>query len=123
MIAERLEAAKIVFGIKGALAKVIEDLCARSSIPDLTEHFRIQKPDENNERYSYIGDGIAVPHVRIDNLAAPELILGLPPKGFRLTTIKSMSSWFLPRRRSSRRNIYSSCSASARYCRPSATSF
>ena len=81
MIAERLEAAKIVFGIKGALARVIEDLCARSSIPDLTEHFRIQKPDENNERYSYVGDGIAVPHVRIDNLAAPELILGLSPEG------------------------------------------
>ena len=81
MIAERLEAMKIVFGLRGELAKVIEELCARSSIADLTEHFSIQKPDKDNERYSYIGSGIAVPHVRIDNLAAPELILGLSREG------------------------------------------
>lgn len=88
MIAERLEAAKIVFGLRGALAKVIEDLCARSSIPDLTGRFRLQKPDESNERYSYLGDGIAVPHLRIDNLAAPELILGLSPEGLSLNDHK-----------------------------------
>jgi mannitol/fructose-specific phosphotransferase system IIA component (Ntr-type) len=39
-------------------------------------HFRSQKPGEN-EHYSYLGDGIAVPHVRLDHLVAPELILGL----------------------------------------------
>ena len=88
MIAERLEAAKIVFGLRGAFAKVIEDLCARSPIPDLTAYFRTQKPDEHNERYSYIGDGIALPHVRIDNLAAPELILGLSPEGLSFNTHK-----------------------------------
>ena len=42
----------------------------------------------------YIGDGIAVPHVRIDDLAAPELILGLSAEGFRLITIRSTSSCF-----------------------------
>ena len=81
MIAERLEATKIVFGLRGELAKAIEDLCARSSISDLPEHFRIHKTNEDNERYSYIGSGIAVPHARIDNLAAPELILGLSTEG------------------------------------------
>ena len=87
MIAERLDAEKIVFGLKGGLAKVIDDLCARSSVTGLADHFRSQKPDEN-ERYSYIGDGIAVPHVRIDHLAAPELILGLSPEGLSLNKHK-----------------------------------
>ena len=78
MIAERLDSEKIVFGLKGTLVKALDGLCARSSVADLAGHFRSQKPGEN-ERYSYLGDGIAVPHVRIDHLAAPELILGLSP--------------------------------------------
>jgi sodium/potassium-transporting ATPase subunit alpha len=81
MIAERLEAAKVVFGLKGNLAEVIDILCRRSTLPDLAAQFRSHKPDKVNERYSYIGDGIAVPHLRIDNLAGPELILGLSPDG------------------------------------------
>jgi sodium/potassium-transporting ATPase subunit alpha len=80
MIADRLNSEKIVFGLKGALVKAIDELSARSSIADLADHFRSQKPDDN-ERYSYIGHGIAVPHVRINRLAAPELILGLSPEG------------------------------------------
>ena len=80
MIAERLDSEKIVFGLKGPLVKALDGLCARSSVADLAAHFRSQKPGEN-ERYSYLGDGIAVPHVRIDHLAAPELILGLSNDG------------------------------------------
>ena len=80
MIADRLDSEKIVFGLKGTLVKAIDELCARSSIADLASHFRTQKPDEN-ERYSCIGHGIAVPHVRVDHLAAPELVLGISPEG------------------------------------------
>src|SRR5687768_10340555 len=80
MIADRLDSEKIVFRLKGTLVKAIDELCARSSVADLAGHFRTQKADEN-ERYSYLGHGIAVPHVRIDHLAAPELILGLSPEG------------------------------------------
>ena len=40
MIAERLDSEKIVFGLKGALVKALDGLCARSSIADLAEHFR-----------------------------------------------------------------------------------
>ena len=80
MIADRLDSEKIVFGLKGPLGKAIDELSARSSVADLANHFRSQKPDEN-ERYSYIGHGIAVPHVRINHLAAPELILGITPEG------------------------------------------
>jgi sodium/potassium-transporting ATPase subunit alpha len=81
MIAERLEAAKIVFGLKGNLSDAVDNLCRRSSLPDLAAQFRSHRPDKENERYSYIGHGIAVPHLRIDNLPAPELILGLSPDG------------------------------------------
>lgn len=81
MIAERLDSAKIVFGLKGELAGAIDNLCARSLIPELGAQFRAHKPDKQNERYSTIGEGIAVPHLRIDNLAEPELILGLSPDG------------------------------------------
>ena len=81
MIAERLESAKTVFGLKGELASAIDNLSARSHIPNLGAQFHAHKPDQQNERYSYIGDAIAVPHLRIDNLADPELILGLSPDG------------------------------------------
>jgi len=80
MIADRLDSEKIVFGLEGTLVKAIDELCARSSVADLASHFRAQKPDEN-ERYSCIGHGIAVPHVRVNHLAAPELVLGLSPEG------------------------------------------
>lgn len=78
MIAERLEPGKIVFGLKGKFADTIDELCRRSSIADLAAQFRSQK---GHERYSYVGEGVAVPHLRIDNLAAPELILGISPQG------------------------------------------
>ena len=81
MIAERLDNANIVFGLKGELADAIDSLSARSHIPELGAQFRAHQPDQQNERYSYIGEGIAVPHLRIDNLAEPELILGLAPDG------------------------------------------
>jgi len=63
MIAERLDSEKILFGLEGPLVKALDGLCARSSVADLAAHFRSQKPGEN-ERYSYLGDGIAVPHVQ-----------------------------------------------------------
>ncbi|HYA28800.1 MAG TPA: cation-transporting P-type ATPase, partial [Acidobacteriota bacterium] len=81
MIAERLEAAKIVFGLQGDISRVIDQLCTRSTIADLAARFRAHKPEAQNERFSYIGDGIAVPHLRIENLAAPELMLGISREG------------------------------------------
>ena len=88
MIAERLAAEKILFGLKGELPEAIDKLCTRSTLPELASQFRASKSDQNNERYSYIGDGIAVPHLRIENLAAPELILGLAPEGLSFNNHK-----------------------------------
>lgn len=90
MIAERLAAAKIVFNLQGELAGVIDQLASRSAVADLAAQFRAHQPDQLNERYSYIGEAIAVPHLRIDDLPAPELILGLAPSGiaFNDHTIK-----------------------------------
>ncbi|HEX9788740.1 MAG TPA: HAD-IC family P-type ATPase, partial [Candidatus Binatia bacterium] len=81
MIAECLDSGKIVFRLKGNFPEVIDRLCAHSSLPDLAERFHAQKPNHDVDRYSYLGDGIAVPHLRIDQLAAAELILGLCPDG------------------------------------------
>ncbi len=81
MIAERLDNAKIVFALTGELAGAIDELCARSHVAELGVRFHARPADKQNERYSYIGEGIAVPHLRIDGLAAPELILGLAPGG------------------------------------------
>ncbi|HEX2933248.1 MAG TPA: HAD-IC family P-type ATPase [Candidatus Binatia bacterium] len=81
MIAERLEPGKIVFGLKGELSEAIDQLCSRSRLADLASQFRDQGPNRVNERYSYIGEGVALPHLRIENLAAPELILGLSQQG------------------------------------------
>jgi sodium/potassium-transporting ATPase subunit alpha len=81
MIAERLDPEKIVFGLKGDFALALDQLCARSQFKDLAARLHAQKPNQKTERYSYIGDGIAVPHVRLNDLPAPELILGLSPDG------------------------------------------
>jgi potassium/sodium efflux P-type ATPase len=88
MIAERLDSAKIVFDLKGELSAAIDLLCARSRLPNLGAQFAAHKPDKHHERYSYIGNAIAVPHLRIDNLAEPELILGLSTAGLRFNDHK-----------------------------------
>ena len=77
MIAERLDLAKIVFGLKGDFTQALDQLCVCSPLKDLAARLHVQKPNQRIERYSYIGNGIAVPHLRIDNLPTPELILGL----------------------------------------------
>jgi sodium/potassium-transporting ATPase subunit alpha len=81
MIAERLEPGKIVFGLKGELTDAIDQLCSRSPLAELAVHFRAQRGCRADQRYSYIGEGIALPHLRIEQLKAPELILGLSPQG------------------------------------------
>ena len=83
MIVELLQPAKIVFGLKGEFAQVIETLCKQSAIPGLPGQLRNKKIQHDEERFSYIGDGIAIPHLRVDNLPAPELILGLSREGIR----------------------------------------
>ena len=84
MIAELLEPAKIVFGLKGDFSQVLENLCAKSAIPGLPAQLRDTIKDHNASRFSYIGDGIAVPHLRVVNLRAPEIVLGFSPAGVRL---------------------------------------
>ena len=81
MIAELLQPAKIVFGLNGEFSQAIETLGGQSAIPDLPEQLRNKKIPQDEERFSYLGDGIAVPHLRVDNLPAPELILGLSREG------------------------------------------
>ncbi len=83
MIAELLQPARIVFGLKGEFSQVIETLCRQSALPGLAGQLRNKPSSHDEERFSYIGDGIAIPHVRVDNLPAPELILGLSREGIR----------------------------------------
>jgi sodium/potassium-transporting ATPase subunit alpha len=81
MIAELIKPAKIVFGLKGDFSEAIETLCRRSALAELASRFHDRNADQGNERYSHIGDGIAIPHLRVENLSSPELILGLSPEG------------------------------------------
>jgi magnesium-transporting ATPase (P-type)/mannitol/fructose-specific phosphotransferase system IIA component (Ntr-type) len=84
MIAELLAPAKIVFGLKGDFSQVLETLCKQSTIPGLPAQLRAKIINHNEDRFSYIGDGIAIPHLRVENIRAPELILGLSPVGVRV---------------------------------------
>jgi sodium/potassium-transporting ATPase subunit alpha len=95
MIVERLDPVKIVFGLKGDFTQALDQLCARSPLKDLAARLHAEKPNQKTERYSYIGNGIAVPHVRLDNLSAPELILGLSPEGLTLNNDKVQVVLFL----------------------------
>ena len=68
MIAERLEPKKIIFGLKGDFTEAVDRLCVYSDLEGLAAKLHAAKPQHKAERYSYIGEGIAVPHLRIDNL-------------------------------------------------------
>ena len=81
MIAELLEPGNVVFGLSEDFSQAIERLCDHSSLPDLAVRFRSQKVDPSNEGYSYIGQGVAIPHLHIDQLPSAELILGISAKG------------------------------------------
>jgi sodium/potassium-transporting ATPase subunit alpha len=95
MIVERLDPVKIVFGLKGDFTQALDQLCARSPLKHLAARLHAEKSNQKTERYSYIGNGIAVPHVRLDNLSAPELILGLSPEGLTLNNDKVQVVLFL----------------------------
>lgn len=95
MIAELLRPGKIVFGLKGEFSQTLDRLCDQSIVADLASQFRSRQANRQNERYSYLGDGIAVPHLRIDNLPAPELILGLSPEGVLFNGQKAKIVLFL----------------------------
>lgn len=84
MIAERLEPKKIILGLKGDFTEAVDRLCVCSDLEGLATKLHAAKPQQQAERYSYIGQGVAVPHVRIDNLPTPELILGLSVQGLKL---------------------------------------
>ncbi|MBI4481335.1 MAG: HAD-IC family P-type ATPase [Acidobacteria bacterium] len=84
MILELLKPEKIVLGLKGAFPQVLDELLRRSSFPDRLAEFRSALAAGNLDRYSYLDKNIAIPHVRVEGLPGPELILGLSPEGVRL---------------------------------------
>jgi sodium/potassium-transporting ATPase subunit alpha len=88
MIAELVAPTKVVFGLRGDFSQVIDRLSQNSSVPDLAARFRAQKLGKQNERYSFLGDSIAVPHLRVNGLPAPELLVGLSPAGLKLNDHK-----------------------------------
>jgi hypothetical protein len=103
-----LQPAKIVFGLKGEFSQVIETLCKRSAIPGLSGQLRNKTTQRDEERFSYIGDGIAIPHLRVDNLQAPELILGLSREGITFKSHVVKIVLFLVTPASNRLNICNS---------------
>ncbi|MDH3443750.1 MAG: HAD-IC family P-type ATPase, partial [Deltaproteobacteria bacterium] len=81
MIAELLEPQRVVFGLRGHYSEVIKTLAGHSGVADLAARYLERKAGEQNDRYSFLGEGIAVPHLRVDGLPAPELLLGLSSEG------------------------------------------
>src|SRR5574341_2458042 len=84
MIVELLRPGKIVTGLAGEFPQALEELFRRSSFPERLADFRAAFSRGEADRYSYLGNEIAVPHARIDGLPAPEIILGLSGRGIRL---------------------------------------
>jgi magnesium-transporting ATPase (P-type) len=83
MIVELLRPEKIVTGLGGELPQALERLFARSSFPDRVSEFRAAL-EENSKLAAFGDDEIAVPHVRIEGLPRPEMILGFARDGVRL---------------------------------------
>jgi sodium/potassium-transporting ATPase subunit alpha len=84
MIVELLRPEKIVMGLRGELSQALEQLFARSSFPERVNEFRAALAQRNSRLYSYVGNETVVPHVRIEGLPRPEMILGLARDGVRL---------------------------------------
>ncbi len=84
MIAELLGPNTVVTGLKGDFSRALDKLCNRSSITDLAARFHRQQAERQGWRYNDLGNGIAVPHLRLDHLAAPELILGISREGMEV---------------------------------------
>ena len=84
MIVELLRLEKIVTGLKGELSQALEQLFARSSFPERVNEFRAALAQRNSRLYSYVGDETVIPHVRIEGLPRPEMILGLARDGVHL---------------------------------------
>ncbi|MBI2359238.1 MAG: HAD-IC family P-type ATPase [Deltaproteobacteria bacterium] len=84
MIVELLRAEKIIFDLKGSFPEALESPLRRFSSPDRLPELRSGLASAKADAYSYIGSHIAIPHVRLEGLPGPELILGLSREGVRL---------------------------------------
>src|SRR6476659_4556505 len=83
MIAELFGPQSVVFDLQGEFHHVLEILCCRSSIHGLSAQLASRNNTQLEQRYSFIGDGIAIPHLRVNNLSAPQLFFGLSKEGIR----------------------------------------
>jgi len=84
MIRELLRPNQIVLGLRGSLSEVIPQLVQRSSLSDRRVALEAAIPAEKLEEHTFFVSNIAIPHARIENLTAPELLLGISPSGVRL---------------------------------------
>lgn len=84
MILELLKPDKIIVGLEGEFPKLLEGLLRRFSSPGCAAQFRVVLASADANRYSYIGNQIAIPHVRVEGLKSPEMILALSSRGVRL---------------------------------------
>ena len=98
MILELLKPEKIVIGLRGELPQILDELFSRSSFPDRAGEFRSGLAKGNTNPYCYIGNDIAIPHVRLEGLSGPEMILGLSRAGVRLdgNTVKILLFFATP---------------------------
>ncbi|HTM08735.1 MAG TPA: HAD-IC family P-type ATPase [Verrucomicrobiae bacterium] len=83
MIVELLRPEKIVMELTGEIPQALEKLFTRTSFPDRIEDFR-RAVGSGDTPYSCLGNGVAIPHVRIDGLPRPELLLGVAPRGMAM---------------------------------------
>jgi len=84
MIRELLRPEKVVLGLRGRFPDVLDELLRRSSFAERREEVRATLAEESAHRYVFIGRDIAIPHFRLEGLAAPELILAVSAKGIWL---------------------------------------
>ncbi|MBI2088901.1 MAG: HAD-IC family P-type ATPase [Deltaproteobacteria bacterium] len=98
MILELLQSGKIVFGLRGRFTEALDHLLGRLSFPDRLPEVRSALARGEANSYSYIGNQIAIPHVRLDDLTAPEMILGLSREGVELNghTVKILLFFVTP---------------------------
>jgi sodium/potassium-transporting ATPase subunit alpha len=84
MIAELLRPETVVVSDETDLGRAQEELLRRLPSPLAAGEMRLALERGEAHRYSYIGDNIAIPHLRVEGIKSPEVVLGIFSNGLRL---------------------------------------
>ncbi|HLE68117.1 MAG TPA: HAD-IC family P-type ATPase [Vicinamibacteria bacterium] len=81
MIHELLRPEQVVLDARGPFPRLLEELLRRSSFSARRAEVEAALASESRQNYLFVDSGIAIPHVQLEGLTAPELVIAVCPRG------------------------------------------